>query len=113
MLLCRHGYRKISASADGGPKQIIRGSETSGMIFEGLGEMFEGYSGDMGGEKFPLVLIGGGAEGIACADPGARTPIGTSGNFHIKAGLYTVYKKTWSYLIGHFFFLSAETFISF
>ena len=32
-------------------------------------------------EKFPLVLFGGWAEGQACADPGARTPIGTSGNY--------------------------------
>ena len=29
-------------------------------------------------EKFPLVSMGGRAEGLACADPGARTPIGTS-----------------------------------
>ena len=32
-------------------------------------------------EKFPLVLMGGRAEGLACADLGARTPIGASGNF--------------------------------
>ena len=32
-------------------------------------------------EKFPLVSMGGRAEGLACADPGARTPISTSGNF--------------------------------
>ena len=31
--------------------------------------------------KFPLVSMGGRAEGLACADPGARTPIGGSGNF--------------------------------
>ena len=36
---------------------------------------------DMCAEKFPLVSMGGRAEGLACADPGARTPIGTSGNF--------------------------------
>ena len=30
--------------------------------------------------KFPLVSMGGRAEGLACADPGARTPIGASGN---------------------------------
>ena len=30
-------------------------------------------------EKFPLVLMGGRAEGLACADPGAKTPIGASG----------------------------------
>ena len=31
-------------------------------------------------EKFPLVSMGGRAEGLASADPGARTPIGASGN---------------------------------
>ena len=31
--------------------------------------------------KFPLMSMGGWAEGLACADPGARTPIGASGNF--------------------------------
>ena len=30
-------------------------------------------------EKFPLVSMGGRAKGLACADPGARTPIGASG----------------------------------
>jgi hypothetical protein len=46
------------------------------MTSEGLGEMFEGNSADECAGKFPLVLIGGRAEGLACADPGARTPIG-------------------------------------
>ena len=32
---------------------------------------------------FP-VSLGGRAEGLACADPGARTPIGASGNLHIN-----------------------------
>ena len=32
-------------------------------------------------EKFPLVSMGGRAEDLACADPGARTPIGASRNF--------------------------------
>ena len=39
---------------------------------------------DMCAEKFRLVSMGGRAEGIACADPGARTPIGASGNFYIS-----------------------------
>ena len=43
--------------------------------------MFEGDSADMCAGKFPLVLMGGRAEGLVCADPGARTPIGASGNF--------------------------------
>ena len=42
--------------------------------------MFEGDPADMCAEKFPLVSMGGQAEGLACADPGARTPIGASGN---------------------------------
>jgi hypothetical protein len=41
----------------------------------------EGHSADTGAGKFLLVLMGGRAEGLACADPGARTPIGASGNF--------------------------------
>jgi hypothetical protein len=49
------------------------------MTSEGLGEMFEGDSADMGAGKFPLVTMGGRAEGLACADPGARFPIGASG----------------------------------
>ena len=47
--------------------------------FEGLGEMFEGVTADTSTEKFPLVSMGGRAEGLACTDPGARTPIGASG----------------------------------
>ena len=49
------------------------------MTSEGLGEMFEGDSADMCAGKFPLVSLGGQAEGLACADPGVRTPIGASG----------------------------------
>jgi hypothetical protein len=49
------------------------------MTSEGLGEMFEGDSSDTGAGKFPLVSMGGRSEGLACADPGARTPIGASG----------------------------------
>ena len=45
------------------------------MTSEGLGEMFEGDSADTCGG----VLMGGQAEGLACADPEARTPIGASG----------------------------------
>ena len=49
------------------------------MTFEGMREMFEGDSADTCAGKFPLVSMGGRAEGLACADPGARTPIGASG----------------------------------
>ena len=50
------------------------------MTYEGLKEMFEGDSADTCGGKFPLMSMGGRAEGLACADPGARTPISLSGN---------------------------------
>ena len=49
-------------------------------------ELFEGHSADTGAEKFPLVPMGGRAEGLACADPGARTPIGASGNLKAVVG---------------------------
>ena len=42
--------------------------------------MFEDDSADTSAKKIPLVSMGGWAEGLACADPGARTPIGASGN---------------------------------
>ena len=58
-----------------------KGYETSDMTSVGLGEMFEGHSADMCARNFPLISMGGQAEGLACADPGARTPIGASGNF--------------------------------
>ena len=48
------------------------------MTSEGLGEKFECDSVDRFAGKFPLVSMGGQAEGrakgLACADPGARTP---------------------------------------
>ena len=50
------------------------------MTSEGLGEMFEGDSAEMYARKFLLVSMGGRAEGLTCAGPGARTPIGASGN---------------------------------
>jgi hypothetical protein len=49
------------------------------MTSEGLGEMFEGDSADMCAGKFLLMLMGGWAEGLTCADPGARTSTGVSG----------------------------------
>ena len=48
--------------------------------------MFEGDSADMCAGKFPLMLRGGRTEGLACTDPGARTPIGVSGNFFFSQG---------------------------
>jgi hypothetical protein len=49
------------------------------MTSEGLREIFEGDSADMCAGIFPLVPMGGRAEGLVCADTGARTHIGDSG----------------------------------
>ena len=56
------------------------------MTFEGIGEMFEGDSADTCAGKFPLVSMGCRAEGLACADLGARTPISAIGNFILFFG---------------------------
>ena len=55
-------------------------SETSDITYDGLWEILEVDSAEMCAGKFPLTLMGGRAEGLACADLGARTPIGMSGN---------------------------------
>ena len=60
------------------------------MTSEGLGEMFEGDSADMCAGKFPLVSMGGRAEGLACADPEARTPIGASEFFSLGKMIKTL-----------------------
>ena len=52
------------------------------MTSEGLGEMFEGDSADTCPGIFPLMSMGVRVEGLACADPVARTPIGVSGINH-------------------------------
>ena len=41
------------------------------MTSEGLGEMFEGDSADTCSRNFPLVSMGGPAEGLTYADPGS------------------------------------------
>ena len=43
--------------------------------------MFEADSADIGARIFLLMSMRGGAEGLACADPVAMTPIGASENF--------------------------------
>ena len=53
------------------------------MTSKGLGEMFEGDSADMCAGKFKLMSMGGRVVGLACTDPGARTPIGASGIFSL------------------------------
>ena len=50
------------------------------MTSEGLREMFEGDYADMCAGKVLFMSMEGRAEGLACADPGAKTPIGASGN---------------------------------
>ena len=55
-----------------------------------LGSKFVCGLKNVGGRKnlgdvgiFPLMPMGGRVEGQACADPGARTPIGVSGNLQM------------------------------
>jgi hypothetical protein len=62
--------------------KLCKGPKTSVMTSEGLMEMFEGVSADMCRGKFSIMSMGGQPEGLACADPGTRNPIGVSGNFH-------------------------------
>ena len=49
-----------------------------------MGKFGEIDSADMRAGKFPLVPMGGWAEGPACADTGARTPIGASGILKVE-----------------------------
>jgi hypothetical protein len=46
-----------------------------------LGEIFEGYYADTCAEKISTDVDGGLSGVSRCADTGARTPIGVSGNF--------------------------------
>ena len=55
------------------------------MTCEGLGEMFEGDSAETSAKNFPLVSMGGSAEGLACADPGAMTQIGASRSHNLAS----------------------------
>jgi hypothetical protein len=52
---------------------LSKGSKIKDMTLEGLGEMFKGDSADMCARKCSLVLMGGRANGQACAD-GERGP---------------------------------------
>ena len=40
---------------------------------------------DMWARKFSLMQLGGPAEGLVCAELGASTPIGVSGNLNVVA----------------------------
>jgi hypothetical protein len=76
-------------------QNLFLGSETLDMTSEGLGEMFEGDSADTCAGKFPLVSMGGQTEGLVCADPGVRTPIGASGiPFLLLLSLHTVVQNS-------------------
>ena len=55
---------------------MSKGSKTSDMTSEGLGDMFKGASAD----TFTLVVMGGRADPSSVRRRGARTPIGASGN---------------------------------
>jgi hypothetical protein len=75
------------------------------MTSEGLGEMFEGDSADMCAGKFLPVSMGGLAEGLACADLGARTPIGASGNLRFYHEIVFFFSTIASDLGNFLFFL--------
>jgi hypothetical protein len=57
------------------------------MTCEGFGDMFEGDSADTSAGIFPLMSMAGRSEGLACVDPGARTPIGVSRMFSSSVNL--------------------------
>jgi hypothetical protein len=59
--------------------KVAHGSEILVVTSEELGVMFESEFADMCTKKILLVLMAGGAEGLGCADPRVRTPIGASG----------------------------------
>ena len=66
------------------------------MTSEGLGEVFTGDSADTCGEKFPLVSMGGRANGHAWAD-GERGPPSA------RAELTKVFTKTPTFLHQHIY----------
>ena len=70
------------------------------MTSDGLGEIFEGESADTCGGKFLLSSIGGRAEGFACADLEARTPISASRNFLPISYMHNVARNFLGYMEG-------------
>ena len=54
-------------------------------------EMFEGDSANMCVHKFPVMSMGARAEGLGCADPGARTPISHLEYLRFIATVWGVY----------------------
>ena len=57
-------------------QKLPYGSKILDITSEGLGEMFEVDSADTWARKFPLMTMRGWAEGLSCADPGARLYLG-------------------------------------
>ena len=71
--------------------------------------MFECDSADMCAGKFPLVSMEARPEGLACADPGARTPTGASGNFiHLLSSfiLLSYSRLDETETVSHLFYIS-------
>ena len=73
------------------------------MTSEGLGEMFESDNADTCTGNFSLVSMRGQAEGLACADPDARTPIGASKKIGIILSFFFTpllksHNLSWGYL---------------
>ena len=63
------------------------------MTSEGLGEMFEGDSADTCARKFPLMLMGGRANGPACADGERGPPSARAEIFDPLAFVATLFNK--------------------
>jgi hypothetical protein len=70
-------------------EKLSYGSETSDMTSEGLGEVFKGDSADTCTGKFPLVSMGGRANGQACAD-GERGPPSARAEFFLPSSYIPV-----------------------
>ena len=64
---------RFLAGKGGYVEKLSYGSETSDMTSEQLWEMYKGDSADMCAGEFPLVSMGGRANGQSCAD-GERGP---------------------------------------
>ena len=74
----------IFGGKGGYSEKLSKGSKTSDMTSERLGEVFEGDAEDMCGGKFPLVSMGGGGNGQACADGERGPPSGNLDKFCLK-----------------------------
>ena len=78
--------------------KVFQGFSKYSRFFQGFSVFFKGFNAFLKGfqgfsrffkdsaypcaGKFPLTSMGGRAECLACEDPGARTPIGVSGNYY-------------------------------